>query len=354
MDFRMIFGPGCVGLAAAVALTAGLAVAAPAGAASAPSPSASVANQTLTIKGTGGDDAISLGTDVTNPNTLLVDFGNGTQPQAFDRTTFNKISVFLDRGDDTFQAPFDFGFITPITVSGGAGNDTITGGEGNDSLSGDAGDDTIRGGGGDDVIFGNGGQDVVDGGRGNDTEVLGADDDTALWNPGEGSDTIDGGGGADTLQFNGSNANETMSLAANGEQAVLVRDVAAIRMDLDRLENVHVAALGGTDSITVGDLTGTDVREADVDLSASPSSGTGDSAVDNVTVNGTNKADAIDVHAPTSAVVVAGLHTTTQVTGSEATDHLQVNAGGGNDTVDVGNEVAALIGVSVNLGTGQR
>ncbi|HEU5265340.1 MAG TPA: calcium-binding protein, partial [Jatrophihabitans sp.] len=302
----------------------------------------------------GGGDAISLGTDTANPNNLLVDFGNGTQPQVFDRTSFNKISVFLDRGDDTFQAPFDFSFVTPITVSGGAGNDTITGGEGNDSLSGDAGDDTIRGAGGDDVIFGNGGQDDVDGGRGNDTEVLGADDDTALWNPGEGSDTIDGGGGTDTLDFNGSNANETMTLAANGEQAVLVRDVAAIRMDLDRLEKVHVAAVGGTDSITVGDLTGTDVSAADVDLSGF-GGGTGDSAADTVTVNGTNKADAIDVQAANSAVLLSGLHATTQITGSEVTnDKLQVNAGGGNDTVDVGNEVGTVIGVSVDLGTGQR
>ncbi len=51
-----------------------------------------------------------------------------------------------------------------------------------------------------------------------------------------------------------------MSLTANGSQAVLLRDVASIRMDLDGGEQVSVRALGGADNVTVGDLSGTDVR----------------------------------------------------------------------------------------------
>jgi hypothetical protein len=348
---RIDFRPRYIGLMAAATLTAGLAVAAPASAA-APTPSASVANQTLTVRGTNGGDSITLSTDSATSRAVVIDFENGTQPQSFDGATFNKISVFLDRGDDTFQRSFDSGFTTPIAVSGGAGNDIISGGEGNESLSGGAGDDTIRGGGGDDTIFGDGGQDNIDGGRGNDTEILGADDDTALWNPGEGNDTIDGGGEYDTLTFNGSNAPENMALAANGHQAVLVRDVGAARMDLDRLENVHVAALASADTITVGDLTGTDVTNAAVDLSQF--AGGADGEADAVIVNGTNRGDDVAVSAENGTVSVAGLHTTTTVSGADTTDHLQVNAGGGNDTVSVGDEVASVLTASVDLGTGQR
>jgi hypothetical protein len=42
------------------------------------------------------------------------------------------------------------------------------------------------------------------------------------------------------------------------------------------------------------------------------------------------------------------------VRGSELTDQLQVNALGGNDHVTVGDGIKALIGVAVDLGTGQR
>src|SRR3954453_1386182 len=100
------------GLAATGAVALGLVVVVPAQAALASdTPSASVANNTLTITGTGGGDTMQLGLGA-DPNTLLVDLGNGTLPQAFDRSTFNAISVFLNRGDDTFNGGFTGGPIS--------------------------------------------------------------------------------------------------------------------------------------------------------------------------------------------------------------------------------------------------
>ena len=44
------------------------------------------------------------------------------------------------------------------------------------------------------------------------------------------------------------------------------RDVANIAMDLNGVESIDFNALGGADTITVGDLTGTDVTQVNLDL----------------------------------------------------------------------------------------
>jgi Ca2+-binding RTX toxin-like protein len=343
-----------LGLAAAATMAAGMVgVGGTAVAASSAPASASVANNTLTITGTDGDDAISVNFAPNKANTVLVDLGNGST-KSFDRATFNATSVFLGRGDDQFRTLSGGSTVTdaPLNVFGGDGNDVILGGAGNDTLSGGTGRDDLRGGGGVDVLIGNRGDDVVDGGVGTDTEILGTGADTALWVPGEGNDVITGGTGHDTLAFTGADVSEVMSLSANGDNAVFLRDLGNIRMDLDGVENVDVQALGGADTLTVNNLEGTDVRHADLDLSGQ--AGVADRAQDNVVVNGTDRADRIDVRAHDGAVDVEGLQADTVITGSESTDQLQVSSQGGNDRVDVHDDAAALIRVAVDLGTGQR
>src|SRR5205085_1057437 len=130
-----------------------------------------------------------------------------------------------------------------LTVDGGAGNDTITGGDGND------------------LLLGGDGNDLIVGGRGNDVALMGAGDDTFVWNPGDGSDIVEGQAGSDTMQFNGANIAEKIDLSANGGRLRFTRDVANITMDTNDVERVNFAALGGADTITVGDLSGTDVTE---------------------------------------------------------------------------------------------
>src|SRR5262249_6652259 len=148
-------------------------------------PSASVTGGTLTVVGTGGDDAIAVSVAATDPGTLLVDLGDGVEPQAFDRSTFTAISVFLRGGNDRFQVVPGSGSVADeaLTVVGGTGNDMILGGDGNDTLSGGDGNDTVLGADGNDLIFGNDGNDSVNGNRGTDTEFLGRGRDNALWNP---------------------------------------------------------------------------------------------------------------------------------------------------------------------------
>jgi Ca2+-binding RTX toxin-like protein len=352
MDMRRIFSTRQFAIAAGATLVAGLATVGPAQAQPA-SPSASVRGGTLTIVGTDGDDAIAVQLAAADPNTLRVDLGNGTAPQAFDRSTFTAITVFLRGGDDQFRVVPGGGTLADeaLSVDGDVGRDTIVGGDGNDNLAGGAGADTILGGDGTDLIFGNRGDDAVNGNRGNDPEFLGRGRDDALWNPGEGSDVVHGGAASDTLFFNGSDLAEIMSLSANNSRAVFLRNLGGIRMDMDSVENLDLAALGGADSVTIDNLDGTDVRRADIDLS---SQGAGDLQVDSVTVNGTNQADNVKVDADNGAVDVTGLRAETRITGSEPTDQLTVNSLGGNDKVDVRNAAKALIGIEVDLGTGQR
>src|SRR5207342_3688427 len=96
---------------------------------------------------------------------------------------------------------------------------------------------------------------------------------------------VEGQAGTDTLVFNGANVGEKVDISANGSRVRLSRDVAAITMDLNGIEHIQFNALGGADNITVNDLTGTDVQQVAIDLSATPGSGQGDAAADTVTVN---------------------------------------------------------------------
>ena len=78
-----------------------------------------------------------------------------------------------------------------------------------------------------------------------------------------------------------------MDISANGPRVRLSRDVGNVVMDLNGVEHIQVNALGGADTITVNDLTGTDVKQVAIDLAATPGSGQGDGASDTVKVNGT-------------------------------------------------------------------
>ncbi|RNL79019.1 calcium-binding protein [Nocardioides marmorisolisilvae] len=338
--------------AVAVAVTAAPSVATPLQA------SAQVVNGVLVVHGTNAADQITLdfGAELTS-SAATVTFGDG-RAQRFDATTFRSASVFLGAGDDAFHAVSGGSTQTdvPLYVAGGAGNDSVAGGAAADVLDGGTGNDSVLGGAGNDLVLGGLGADLVDGGVGTDTELLGSGDDVALWNPGEGNDAIEGGRGADTLVFNGSDGAEQMSLAASGQHAVFLRNLGNIRMDLNDVERLDLATLGGADTVTVGDLSGTDIAEADIHLSAA--SGAGDGAVDTVVVAGSNAADHVDVAADAGAVAVNGLAARTVISGMDTNaaskDKLQVSTGDGDDRVAASDAARALVDLVVDLGTGQR
>lgn len=76
----------------------------------------------------------------------------------------------------------------PVTMRGGAGDDSLRGGAGPDKLIGGEGDDRLIGGGGDDLLFGGEGKDVLIGGPGNDVLRGGYGEDTLI--AGSGNDSL--------------------------------------------------------------------------------------------------------------------------------------------------------------------
>jgi Ca2+-binding RTX toxin-like protein len=117
------------------------------------------------------------------------------------------------------------------------------------------------------------------------------------------------------------------------------------------MDNVHIAAAGGPDTITVGDLTGTEVTQVGIDL-GSLGTGTPDQAADQVTVTATAHADLINVVATATGVAVVGLPEQLTVDHPDATDMLTINAGAGNDTITAETLAAGIIGLTIDGGAG--
>lgn len=280
------------------------------------------------VNGTSGKDkmsAVQTGSDVTIsglPTAISI-----LAAEAIDTLTINALG-----GDDTVDAS-GVTSVLALTIDGGAGKDTLVGSSQADVLIG--GDDN-------DILTGGRGDDTIQGGNGNDTFV---------WNPGDGSDVIEGQAGTDVLQFNGSNANENIDLSANGSRLRLFRDVGNIIMDCNELEQIQVSAIGGSDNLTVNELTTTGVKEVTLALGAA--AGGGDGQADNVIVSGSQTNDVINISNAPGRVVVAGLSARVTVLDPEPlNDRLTVNALGGDDTVDASRLAAEVINLTINGGLG--
>ena len=243
------------------------------------------AADTVIVNGTQGADAIQIAGSGTSfsvtglPATVNVTGSEG----ANDSLVVNSLG-----GNDTVTAAGLPAGVVSLTVDGGAGNDQIIGSAGADRLVG--GD----------------GNDLITGGRGDDTAFMGDGNDTFVWNPGDGSDIVEGQGGFDTMAFNGANIDEKFDLSANGSRLRFTRDVGTITMDVAGVEQVNLTTLGGADTVTVNDLTGTDVSQINIDLAGVPGSGKGDGAADTVVVNGTAAADKILIAGKDGVVKVGG------------------------------------------------
>ncbi|HTO53923.1 MAG TPA: calcium-binding protein [Myxococcota bacterium] len=290
---------------------------------------AQVDGDSLVLTGDNKGDALAVRLTAGDPTHLDIDVGDdGTADFNFDRSLFTAIAIHAGAGRDTIRIDEANGLFTDeaITIDGGPGNDTITGG---------SGDDTILGGDGNDVIDPRRGADTVDGGPGNDQ---------LIWDPGDGSDVFEGGDGNDVLVFNGSNANEKFDFSANGARTRMTRDVASITMDMSNVEEVDLKTLGGTDTVTVNDLTGTQLALVSVDFASFD--GGPDGAVDTVVMTGTAGPDVVSVGATNGVLEVDGVTTQVQVTSPEGTDAVQFVTQAGDEVHVLGTPGPDTIGIA--------
>ena len=129
------------------------------------------------------------------------------------------------------------------------------------------------------------------------------------------------------MVFNGAGGNEIMAATADGGRVLFTRNLGTIVMDLDGIEVIDVRALGGTDTVTVNDVAGTDLERVDVDLAAALGGSAGDGQADTVTVAGTNGDDTIAADANGAAVEVSGLAAFVRITHADpASDTLIIDS----------------------------
>jgi Ca2+-binding RTX toxin-like protein len=212
---------------------------------------------------------------------------------------------------------------------------------------------TLNGGAGIDILTGSAGSDLLIGGQGNDVIFGGPGDDTFVWNPGDGSDVLEGDSGQDTMVFNGANISEKVVLSANGQRLRFTRDVAAINMDCAGIEAVRFNALGGGDTITVNDLTGTAVTRVHLDLAGVPDSGTGDNNVDNIIVDGTAGSDVVTITGSPGGVSILGLSAIVTIVGTDPTlDQLMLRLLAGDDLAEASGLPAGVINLILDGGLG--
>jgi Ca2+-binding RTX toxin-like protein len=267
----------------------------------------------VTVKGTDDNDTI----DVAGDSSGVAVAGLSARVAIQHQEPSDKLDVDGLEGNDAISAAALASGAITLSLDGGAGDDTIAGAQGVETLRGGDGNDSIDGNGGNDVAF------------------LGAGEDTFVWDPGDGSDTVDGQEGADTMLFNGANGAEQVDLSANGNHLRFFRTQGTITMDTVGIELVDFNALGGADTVTVNDLSGTDVTELTVDLAATLGGTTGDGQADRVVVNGTNGADVVKVSGNATEVIAKGLAPAIAILHSEAAnDRLEINTLAGTDSVD--------------------
>jgi Ca2+-binding RTX toxin-like protein len=318
--------------------------------------------ESIEFRALGGADNIVVG-DLSGTDLSRLDLDlrgpNGGGDLAADSITVNGTN-----GADSFGAAGDAGGVTVLGLSAVVNifhqeqaNDRLT-------LNGLGGDDVIdassleadgiqlaaNGGLGNDILLGSEGDDLFNGGDGNDTALMGAGDDVFVWNPGDDNDTIEGQAGFDTMLFNGANVAEIINISANGGRVLFTRNIANVVMDLNDTEAITYNALGGADTISVGDLSGTDATEINLNLQSS--GGGGDAQPDHVIVNGTGGDDTIVAVGDASGVAIFGLAATVNITGAEsANDQLTLNALGGDDVIEASGLAIGSIGLVADGGS---
>ncbi len=282
---------------------------------------ATIRGGTLVVQGGDGADAVTLRLQAGNPDRVEVDVNaDGSSGFSFARSELSAINVKVGDGNDSVRVDDANGAFTDAIPT------TIAGGDGDDSLVGGLGAETFRAGDGNDTVIG---------GKGNDVTFLGDGNDTFIWNNGDASDVIEGQNGSDKMVFNGAAVGEDVTMTANGRRLKFFRVQGNVTMDTDGVEAVDFNALGGTDNVTVSDLTRTDVTETNLDLAGTLGGTAGDGVVDNVIVNGTDGDDAISVNGAGSGVDVTGLATKVSIGHADVTDTLSIDTFAGTDRVSV-------------------
>jgi Ca2+-binding RTX toxin-like protein len=162
----------------------------------------------LMIKGTSGDDVVTVAPDAADPTLVDVTFNGVTS--MFSMSRIKRIQADLKAGNDTMTV--DPAITIRTDIHGGDGNDTLAAGSGKSKLMGGAGDDNLTGGSANDMLLGGDGADSLNGGDGDDK-----------LDGGDGVDSITGGSGSDHFTSHDSES-EKMDVGTDDNNSVASDD----------------------------------------------------------------------------------------------------------------------------------
>ena len=120
-----------------------------------------------------------------------------------------------------------------------------------------------------------------------------------------------------------------------------------VNLDLNDVERIDVMPAAGADSVHVADLSGTDSKVVTWELAPVRGTTATDGALDRVTVDGTNGADAIKVGAGGQQVRTTGLAATVEVNRADKTDVLTIDTKLGGDLTSVEPAARNLMTIAV-------
>jgi len=170
--------------------------------------------------------------------------------------------------------------------------------------------------------------------------------------PGDGNDVVEGQEGTDHLLFNGSNNGEAFNILNNGGRVLVARNIGTVNMDMNDVERMTLRTLGGSDTVRLDNMGGTDLVEFNLALESNV--GTGDSEVDTLFVKGREGSDNVQILGAGTSYAVVGLRTLVNVTGSEGSfDQLVVETFGGSDTISAVALPAGVVHLTIDGGAGR-
>jgi Ca2+-binding RTX toxin-like protein len=253
---------------------------------------AEVKRGTLLVTGNRSANRVTLRLRRRARRTLEVDVrANGSGDFAFNTRRFKRIVLRGGGGNDVLGISERNGSFTRAertVLDGGAGNDRLTGGRPAETFRGGLGSDRIAA---------------------------------------AGSDRVSGGGGTDLIRLSGTAESDAIGVAANGSRARITRDAGKVRIDAAATERVHLAPLGGADTLTLGSMSGTPVHELALELAA-------DGAADTVSAGATAGDDRLIPVWNEGAFEVRGLRWTIRASGVDPGDALSLDGLGGTDRVE--------------------
>jgi Ca2+-binding RTX toxin-like protein len=133
---------------------------------------------------------------------------------------------------------------------------------------------------------------------------------------------------------------------------LLTRNVGNIVMNQNNFERVEIFAGDGVDSVDIGELRGTDVREVSVNLAATVDGTAGDGADDTVSVSGGARSEFLSVTASGDDILVNGLAQQMRVANTDASDTVVVRGAGGADVISAAGLPASAAQITLDGGSG--